>query len=204
MNKTEFVMLKWFNLLVCFWIPLAGICQLKDLPPYQFDNHIFVTSPDSLPHVMLNEIAVFPRTKNMSKKELRQYTILEFRVKKVYPIAKVAAVKLQEYNRVYLSFNKEKERKEYIKRIEKELFSEFETEIRTMSIQQGRILIKLIDRETGRSSYEIIKEFKGGFSAFFWQGVARLFGHNLKSEYDAAVEDRQIEYIVWQIDNGLI
>ena len=197
-------MLKWFNLLVCFWIPLAGICQLKDLPPYQFDNHIFVTSPDSLPHVMLNEIAVFPRTKNMSKKELRQYTILEFRVKKVYPIAKVAAIKLQEYNRVYLSFNKEKERKEYIKRIEKELFSEFETEIRTMSIQQGRILIKLIDRETGRSSYEIIKEFKGGFSAFFWQGVARLFGHNLKSEYDAAVEDRQIEYIVWQIDNGLI
>lgn len=197
-------MLKWFILLVCFGIPTAGMCQLKDLPPYQFDNHIFITSTDSLPHVMLDEIPVFPRTKNMSKRELRQYTVLEFRVKKVYPIAKAAAVKLQEYNRVYLSFNKEKERKEYIKRVEKELFSEFETEIRTMSIQQGRILIKLIDRETGRSSYEIIKEFKGGFSAFFWQSVARLFGHNLKSEYDAENEDRQIEYIVWQIDNGLI
>jgi len=197
-------MLKWFIFLVCFWTPLAGICQLKDLPPYRFDNHIFITNPDSLPHVMLDEIAVFPRTKNMSKRELRQYTILEFRVKKVYPIAKVAAVKLQEYNRVYLSFNKEKERKEYIKRIEKELFSEFETEIRTMSIPQGRILIKLIDRETGRSSFEIIKEFKGGFSAFFWQSIARLFGHNLKSEYDSVNEDRQIEYIVWQIDNGLI
>jgi hypothetical protein len=73
-----------------------------------------------------------------------------------------------------------------------------------LKTSQGRILIKLIDRETGHSSFEIIKEFKGGFSAFFWQNVARLFGHNLKSEYDAINEDRMIEFIVWQIDAGLI
>ena len=119
-------------------------------------------------------------------------------------MAKVAAIKLKEYNRVYLNFKSERERKDYVKKIEKELFAEFENEIRTMSISQGRILIKLIDRETGQSSFEIIKEFKGGFSAFFWQSVARLFGHNLKSEYDAANEDRMIEYIVWQIDHGLL
>ena len=87
----------------------------------------------------------------------------------------------------------------YIKKAE-----EYENEIRTMTTSQGRILIKLIDRETGESSFDIIKEFKGGFSAFFWQNVARLFGHNLKSEYDAVNEDRMIEYIVWQIDAGLI
>ena len=73
-----------------------------------------------------------------------------------------------------------------------------------MSVSLGRILIKIIESETGQSSYEIIKEFKGVFSAFFWQGVALLFGHNLKSEYDAANEDRMIEYIVQQIDMGMI
>lgn len=197
-------MSKWISFCVFLWLPLAGIGQIRDLPPYRYDNHIFVIGPDSLPHVMLPDIIVFPQPKDMSRRQLRQYTALELKVKKVYPIAKMAAIKLKEYNRVYLSFKKEKERKEYVKGIEKELFAEFETEIRTMTVSQGRILIKLIDRETGQSSYEIIKEFKGGFSAFFWQSIARIFGHNLKSEYDAANEDRMIEYIVWQIDQGMI
>ena len=140
----------------------------------------------------------------MSKREFKQYTTLEMRVKKVYPIAKLAGKKIAEYNQVYLNFKSNRERKEYVKNIEKQLFAEYEHEIKTMSISQGRILIKLIDRETGESSYEIIKEFKGGFSAFLWQGVARIFGHNLKDEYDAINEDRMIEYIIWKIDTGMI
>ena len=119
-------------------------------------------------------------------------------------MAKVAAIKLAEYNRVYSTFKTERERKNYVKGVEKELFSEFEDEIRQMKVSEGRILIKLLDRETGNSSYEIIKEFKGGFSAFFWQSVARLFGHDLKAQYDPVMEDRMIENIVTQIDLGLI
>lgn len=197
-------MLKWFSFFVVLGLPLAGIGQIKDLPPYRYDNHIFILGPDSLPHVMLPDITVFPQPKDMSRRQFRQYTSLELKVKKVYPIAKLAAKKIGEYNKVYLSFKKERERKEYVKNIEKELFAEYEKEIRSMTVSQGRILIKLIDRETGRSSFEIIKEFKGGFNAFFWQSIARIFGHNLKSEYDAANEDRMIEYIVWQIDQGII
>ena len=197
-------MLKWFRLLVLLSFPLAGIGQVKNVPPYNFDNQKLITIPDSILHIDLPEILVYPQPKDWSRRGIRQYNILELRVLKVYPMAKVAAIKLKEYNRVYLNFKSERERKDYVKKIEKELFAEFENEIRTMSISQGRILIKLIDRETGQSSFEIIKEFKGGFSAFFWQSVARLFGHNLKSEYDAANEDRMIEYIVWQIDHGLL
>ena len=116
----------------------------------------------------------------MSHRQQRQYTALERKVRKVYPMAKVAAFKVAEYNRVYMSFTKERERKEYVKKAEKELFAEFEDEIRHMTFSEGRILIKLIDRETGKSSFEIIKEFKGGFNAFLWQTVARIFGHDLK------------------------
>ncbi len=197
-------MLKWFRLLVLLSFPLAGIGQVKNVPPYNFDNQKLITIPDSILHIDLPEILVYPQPNDWSRRGIRQYNILELRVLKVYPMAKAAAIKLKEYNRVYLGFKSERERKDYVKKIEKELFAEFESEIRTMSISQGRILIKLIDRETGQSSFEIIKEFKGGFSAFFWQSVARIFGHNLKSEYDAANEDRMIEYIVWQIDHGLL
>ena len=197
-------MLKRFALYLLLAIPLAGLAQIKDRPPYLFNDKTLITESDSILHYVLPEILIYPQPKDWSRKALHQYTVLEMRVMKVYPIAKVAARKLKEYNSAYLTFKTNRERKDYIKKIEKDLFSEFEPEIRSMSINQGRILIKLIDRETGQSSYEIIKEFKGGFSAFFWQGIARLFGHNLKSEYDAANEDKMIEYIIWQIDNGML
>jgi hypothetical protein len=140
----------------------------------------------------------------MSPKQFREYSLLELKVKKVYPMAKMAALKLKEYNRVYSNFKTERERKIYVKKVEKELFSEFEDEIKKMKVSEGRILIKLLDRETGNSSYEIIKEFKGGLSAFFWQSIARLFGHDLKAQYDPSKEDFWIEFIVNEIDLGLI
>jgi len=197
-------MFKWIGFLAVLWLPFSGISQEKNLPPYHYDNKDLTAFPDSLLHITLPEILIYPQTQDMPRKQFRQYTQLELKVKKVYPIAKLAAKKVGEYNKVYLSFKSERERKDYVKNIEKELFAEYETEIRTMTISQGRILIKLIDRETGKSSFEIIKEFKGGFNAFIWQSVARIFGHNLKSEYDAANEDRMIEYIIWQIDAGII
>lgn len=168
-------------------------------------GHLFITAPDSIPHISLSEIPVFPFDKNkMTKRQQRQYSMLEAKVKKVYPLAQLAEIKLREYNQVYTSFNTERERKAYVKGIEKQLFAEFESQVRKMKVSEGRILIKLLDRQTGQSSYAIIKEFKGGFSAFFWQSVAKLFGHDLKAEYDAMGEDRMIEYIVWEIEMGLI
>lgn len=163
-----------------------------------------VTKVDTSMHYFLRPIDIFPDKKDMKPRQLREYTLLEYKVKKVYPMAKVAAIKLAEYNRVYSTFKTERERKNYVKGVEKELFTEFEDEIRRMKVSEGRILIKLLDRETGNSSYEIIKEFKGGFSAFFWQSVARLFGHDLKAQYDPLHEDSMIENIVTQIDLGLI
>ena len=198
-------MLKWACIVVLLGLPFAGIGQIKDPAPYQYSDQDLISGIDSIfAHIVLNEISIYPEPKDMSHKTFRQYSALELKVKKVYPIAKTAALKLKEYNSVYLSFTKESERKAYIKKIEKDLFAEYEPEIRSMTVSQGRILIKLIDRETGKSSFEIIKEFKGGFNAFLWQSVARIFGHNLKSEYDAANEDQMIEYIIWQIDAGII
>jgi hypothetical protein len=159
---------------------------------------------DTILEVRLKTIDIFPDPKQMTPKQFREYSSLELKVKKVYPMARMAALKLKEYNRVYAGFKTERERKKYVKGIEKELFAEFEDEIKRMKVSEGRILIKLLDRETGNSSYEIIKEFKGGFSAFFWQSIARLFGHDLKAQYNPSQEDCWIEFIVNEIELGVI
>ena len=160
--------------------------------------------PDTTLHYDLRPVDIFPDKNDLPPRKMREYTALELKVKKVYPIAKVAAIKLAEYNRVYSTFKTERERKNYVKRVEKDLFAEYEDEFRKMKVSEGRILIKLLDRETGSSSYELIREFKGGLSAFFWQSVAKLFGHDLKAQYNPQKEDIWIECIIQQIDLGLI
>jgi hypothetical protein len=194
-------MIKWF--LIFLLLPVWGLSQTRDAAPYQYKDY---TSSiiDSLPHVFLKEVIIYPSQSTWSPRQQRQYSSLEKKVRKVYPMARLAAMKVAEYNRIYSNFKTEHERKAYVKQAEKELFKDFEGEIRHMSMSEGRILIKLIDRETTQTSFEIIKEFKGGFNAFFWQAVAKIFGHNLKSEYDADNEDQMIEYIVMQIDMGYI
>jgi len=98
----------------------------------------------------------------------------------------------------------EKDRKNYIRQLEKDVFAEYEDDIQEMTITQGRILIKLIDRETKNTSYELIKKYRGGLSAAFWQGIARIFGTNLKEEYDPYGKDILIELILQDIEMGLL
>lgn len=194
---------KWRFFLFLLFVPLLTLAQTKTEKTGKEETPVSLPS-DSMLHYDFKPIDILPDKKDMTPKQVREITLLEYKVKKVYPIAKVAAVKLKEYNRVYTSFKTERERKNYVKGVEKELFREYEDELRTMKVSEGRILIKLLDRETGNTSYEIIKEFKGGFSAFFWQSVAKLFGHDLKAMYDPSKEDRLIEYIIMEIDLGMI
>jgi hypothetical protein len=98
----------------------------------------------------------------------------------------------------------EKERKKFIKHYEKEMFYKYESKLRNLTFSQGRILIKLVFRELGNTSYNLVKEYRGSFSAIFWQGIARLFGSNLKSTYDATGEDADIENIIKMIEAGVI
>jgi hypothetical protein len=101
-----------------------------------------------------------------------------------------------------MDFQTEKERKEYLKNVEKDVFAQYEGDMRQMTITQGRLLIKLIDRETQNTSYTLIKDYRGKFAAVFWQGIARIFGTNLKEQYDPFGEDALIESIILEIDAG--
>ena len=164
-----------------------------------------VENGDTVYYARIPEVVIRKPRKFKNAAEERQFWRLVYNVKKVYPYAKLSGQKLHELNQNYLAIKTEKERKAYAKKIEDELMAEFEGELRKLTITQGRILLRLVDRETGSTTYEILREFRGSVSAFLWQGVARLFGSNLKTQYNpSSGEDKTIEQIVRQIEEGSI
>jgi len=134
----------------------------------------------------------------------RKYRRLIYNVKKAYPYASMAGLRLKALDEHLSTLKTEKEQKAYIEKEEKEIMDKFENDVKHLTITQGIILVKLIDRETGQTSYEVIKDLKGGFTAFFWQGLARLFGNNLKMQYDPLGEDKIMEDIVLGIEAGFL
>jgi hypothetical protein len=157
-------------------------------------------SSDTIVHRQLEQIDVYPRVPfNMNAK---RYAQMIRRIKKVYPVAKDAAREMETYNQKYRHIKSDRERRKYIKKAEKELFSKYETQLKRFSATDGRYLMLLIDRETNETSYDIIKELKGSFSAFFWQGIAKIFNNDLKEEYDPTYKHFVIEQIVLMIERG--
>jgi len=129
----------------------------------------------------------------------QNWTRLRNAVYVTYPYAKTAGKIISEVNMQLANVPDEKQRKQIIKSREKELKRDFADKVTNLSVYQGRVLMKLINRETGNNCYEIIKEFKGGFNAGFWQAVAFVFGSNLKQQYDAKGDDKDIEKIVMEL-----
>lgn len=159
---------------------------------------------DTIPYIRLAEVRVYSRMKRKTKRQMARYNRLVYNVKKVLPYARTAAKVITEIEDSLSKIDNERQKKIYLKEAEDALFAEFEKPLRKLTITQGRILIKLIDRETGDTTFEVIRHLKGRFSAFLWQSVARLFGSSLKSKYDPEKDDRQIEVIVLMIDDGLL
>lgn len=162
---------------------------------------------ESLPEIEIKEVTVVGRQKGNARKvqsQLRKYDRLVYNLKRAYPYALIVRARLEMANEDLAGIPEEKDRRKYIKDLEKDVFAEYEDDMRRMTITQGRLLIKLIDRETQNTSYELIRQYRGGLSAAFWQGVARIFGTNLKEEYDPYGEDALIELIIINIEAGLL
>ncbi|MCQ2078253.1 MAG: DUF4294 domain-containing protein [Bacteroidaceae bacterium] len=127
-------------------------------------------------------------------------------VRKAYPYAKLAKEKLLGYDTLLLAARNDRERRQLMKQAEKEITDQYTDELKDLTISQGAILIRLIDRETGDTSYKVVQELRGKVRALFYQGFARLWGYNLKTEYDPKhnEEDDKIETIVTLLERGVI
>jgi hypothetical protein len=156
------------------------------------DTFAMVYLPD------FEEVAKLPRY--LARKR-DQYNRLKYNVYKVYPYAVTAADVLKDVDVTLAKYEDDRhKRKEYLKSLERELNKRFKGELENLTITQGQILVRLIDRQTGKNCYSIIKELKGGFSAVVWQSLGLLFGNNLRREYDPYDRDKDIEAIVSELE----
>ena len=157
---------------------------------------------DTIPSITLPDVYIFKPLKFRNDKERKEYYRLVYNVKKTFPIS-------QEINRTIIetyeyleTLPNEKIRQKHIKRVEKGLKEQYTARMKKLSFAQGKLLIKLVDRQSNQTSYELVKAFMGPFKAGLYQTFAGLFGASLKKQYDPEGDDRMIERIVLQVQNG--
>ena len=161
---------------------------------------------DTILIVYLPEVDIDLMSRYFEITETRQGRRLVNNVKAVFPYAQLAAAKLHEYDTLLCQTSSEKARRQMMKEAEDELTAQYTKELERLTLTQGAILIRLIDRQTGNTSYKLVQELRGKLRAVFYQGFARLWGYNLKNEFDpkSSHEDEQIDIIATLLERGQI
>lgn len=189
-----------FLLMLCCF---AGVLKAQDTKPAPLHlgkndtvkTYMTELNGELVSWVVMPEFKVVDTRIFKSQAERDQYNRLRYNVFKVLPYAQFAAKRYQQLQRDLAVTPDSKKQKELIAQCETEIKGVFNKDIKDMTISQGEILIKLINRETGNTSFDMVKDLKGGFKAFMFQSVARIFGHNLKETYDPD-QERDIEGIL--------
>ena len=199
--------MKNFLLFLFFFICSNVKSQVKDSLKL-FDNNLYVSESGTIPElgITLDEVILFQPLRFQTIEELKEYLILRNRTLKVYPYAKLASDRLKRLNERINSIKNNSSKRRYTKRIEKFIYSEFEEELKKLSRSQGRILIKLVHRQTGTTTHDLVKELRNGWRAFIYQTTASLFDLTLKDTFDPKVnrEDFMIEDILQRANSDNI
>ena len=180
--------------------PISGLQQVFK-GKYHFIDQ---ATGDTVCMIVFNPITIYPRERLRNKKEERFYWRTVRDVRKTLPYAKLICSTLLETYEYLETFPTEKEKQDYLKQFEKEIFNQYKPVMKTFTRSQGKMLVKLINRETDQSSYNIVKAFLGTFRAGFWQTFGRFFGVNMKAGYhpEKNKEDAVIERICVRIETG--
>ena len=161
-----------------------------------------VNSHDTFYLARMHDIYVYPKMVFKSKSQERFYWRTVRDVKKTLPFAKKLAIEMQVADQRLSELPDDKARRQWWRQHEKYLFKKYEQHFRKMTASQGQMLMKLMDRESDRTSYEIIQHYRGKASANFWQFIAKLFRNDLKEEYDAIDKDRIVERVINLVEAG--
>lgn len=180
----------------------CGECRAQEKNKGEMMEYI-IEGKDTIYIDNIRASKVYSRVPRMKGREWRKYYRLVHNFSKTYPYAIVARKLVAEADSTIAADKlKRVKRDRYINQVQEELFSVFESQMRSLTVSQGALLMKLIDREVGKSSYKIIKEYKNGMAAGFWQGIAKIFGSDLKKPYDPEGEDKATEELVELWESG--
>ena len=159
---------------------------------------------DTVPLFWIPTVRIYGPIIFKSKVQVIEFTKMVRHIKRVYPYAKLIGNKVNEYNKYLNGIENDRKREKELDRIEEEMRTQLEDQLVKLTFTQGKILMKLIYRETNNTTYNLIKDFRGGITATFWQTFGKIFGYNLKVTYDPIGIDHDIETIVVMIENGTI
>jgi len=202
--------IKWvFIVAILFAWPAFGFAQTLIKPQYgpgkpEVVEHYATTTLDNgevVPWFPIEEVVIYAKRTFKTEEDRQKYLRLRRNVIRVLPYAIYAQKRYEQLDRDLALANSRREEKRLIKECEREIKDKITSEVKNLSVSQGKILIKLIERQTGNTSYDLVKDMKGGISAFVYQGVAKIFGHNLKSTYDPQ-EDYEIENIIREYERS--
>lgn len=182
----------------------AQVVRRASLQPKELSAYVDKRTGDTIPYIYLRPVYCFSSKRFVSSKREKAYWRMVNDVRKTLPIAKQAKRMLIETYEVVKDIPNERERERHMKALEKEVFAQYKPQLKMLNYRQGRLLVRLIDRECHAPSYQLIRSFLGKGAAVFWQGFGRLFGVNLKSEWDPDGDDRELEDICVQIEQGLL
>lgn len=198
-------MKSWLNILIITCLisvlPLSVYAQEKENKSV-FLVPMCIYEGDTIPHIQLLDVYIYKPMVFKNEKERREYNRLVHNVKKTLPLSKeIYNITLETYEFLQ-TLPDEKAKEKHIKKVEKGLKEQYTPRMKKLSFSQGKLLIKLVDRQCNQSSYELVKAFMGPFKAGFYQTFAGLFGASLKKQYDPQGEDKLTERIVLLVENG--
>lgn len=196
--------------LTILWVALC--VEMADAIPYysqDLQGYLLATEwykGEIIPTTELDEVPVFPPLQFTSKKKEKFYWRTVRDVKKVYPYVKFVGKEYRRIDAICDTISDPKVKKRYLKEYEKQLLKEYKPIMKTFTLSQGKMMIKLIDRECEKNSYDLIKQFRGGFVAWWWQLFAKMFGADLKDDYDISQkeQDKIIERVILLYEAGAL
>jgi hypothetical protein len=188
----------WMACLLCH----EGIAQQAVLPAGILPAEVI--AGDTVPMVRIREITIYPQRVFRNKRDRERYEKLVRDVKRTLPYAKLVYHTLIETYEYMETLPDDKARQSHLKRMEKELFAQYKPELKRLSLSQGKLLIRLIDRECNQTSYNLLRAYLGGFRAGFWNLFAGMFGASLKSDYNPQGKDALTEQVVILVESGAL
>jgi len=173
------------------------------LNEHEYQAEVDLATGDTIAIVQLKPVYCFTKKHFRNKRHEKNYNRMVYDVKKTLPIAK-AARNLMTQAYLDMSNMTEPEQKVYFKNLEKDLFAQYKPRLKRLNYRQGKLLVRLVDRECDKQTYYLIREFLGKRRAFFWNMFGKLFGVSLKAQWDPEGKDRELEDVCIQVEQGLI
>ena len=189
-------------LLILFPLEASSQFYSEALGGYMLNQVVY--KGDTIPYVELKEVPVYPKLKNKKLEKFYWKTVRD--VKLVYPYVKIVAKEYAMINAKFDTIVDKQQRMKYTKKYEKQLLKKYEPTMREFTLSQGKMMIKLIDREMDKTGYALIKEIRGGFVAWWWQLFAKMVGADLKEDFNTSKreQDRIIERVITLYEAGVL